>query len=471
MNTTPWIEEGTVEEILPDTGAWHVVRKVMSLAVWVLALVGIGVLFYRLSEGLGVTNLGSIVPWGLWVAFYIFFIGLSAGAFLLSTLVFVFGVKALEPLSRLAVVQAIVCLALGLAFIFIDLGHWERFLNVMIYPQWQSVLAWEIWFYNAYAVVLLLELYLLMRNDLSRWGRTMSGGWGKLYRVLALGFSYPDTAEERAAHESQTAKWIKIVGIIGIPIALGVHGGTGTIFAVVKARPEWYTPLFPLLFIISALASGGGLLLFARVFFLPDPSRDRKVLPQVANLVAAFLVFDVILLIVSILVSQYGGIPDHIAPLQLMMTGKYAWVFWGPQLLLGVAIPLLILFSRPGGKAKYKIEEIGVAGLLILVGIFAVRINIVIPALAVPLFPGLDSLESLRLIALYEPNWVEWLSSLGLVALGVQVFRIVLHRLPMREHQEWPQRGPSRASMKEPSEATPPASVSPSAPSTATSSG
>lgn len=468
MNTTPTIDETTtIDDVLPDTGAWHVVRKVLSLAVWVLALVGIGVLLYRLSAGLGVTNLGSIVPWGLWVAFYIFFIGLSAGAFLLSTLVFVFGVKALEPLSRLAVVQAIVCLVLGLAFIFIDLGHWERFLNVLIHPQWQSVLAWEIWFYNAYAVVLFLELYLLMRNDLSRWGRTMSGAWGKLYRVLALGFSYPDTAEEREAHESQTAKWIKIVGIIGIPIALGVHGGTGTIFAVVKARPEWYTPLFPLLFIISALASGGGLLLFARVFFLPDPGRDRKVLPQIANLVAAFLVFDVILLIVSVLVSRYGGIPDHIAPLQLMMTGKYAWVFWGPQLLLGVAIPLLLLFSRPGGKAKYKIEEIGVAGLLILVGIFAVRINIVIPALAVPLLPGVDSLESLRLIALYEPNWVEWLSSLGLVALGVQVFRIVLHRLPMREHQEWPQRGPSRASMIDPSTATSPVSASPS---TATSS-
>jgi molybdopterin-containing oxidoreductase family membrane subunit len=126
-----------------------------------------------------------------------------------------------------------------------------------------------------------------------------------------------------------------------------------------------------------------------------------------------------------------------------MTEGPYAWVFWGPQIFLGVAVPLLILFARPGGTSLRKIEEIGLAGLLILIGIFAVRINIVIPALAVPLLPGVDT-EQLRMTALYVPNWVEWLSSLGMVAVGLLVFRFVLHRLPLREHQDWPQLGPAR---------------------------
>lgn len=457
------VPEEVFDETRPlQSRVWRVPRAIVHLAIWALAIVGIGVLVYRLSEGLRITNLGSIVPWGLWVSFYIFFIGLSAGAFLLSTLVFVFGNKSLEPLSRLAVVQAIVCLALGLSFILVDLGHWERFYYVITHPQWSSILAWEIWFYNAYFVVLLTELWLLMRSDLSRWGRTVPGIWGTVYRALALGYAYPDTAAGRAKHETRSAKWVKIVGIIGIPVALGVHGGTGMIFAVVKARPEWYTPMFPLVFIISAMASGGGLLLFSRVFLLPDPGRDRKVLPQVANLVAAFLIFDVLLLALQVLVGTYGGIPDHIAPIRLMMQGPYAWVFWGQQMLLGVAIPLLLLYSRPGGRSKYKIEEIGVAGLLILIGIFGVRLNIVIPALAVPLLPGLDSLTELRTTALYAPNWVEWLSSLGLVALGLQVFRWALHRLPMREHQYWPQRGPSRPRIRATSSAPSPVRVPPS---------
>ena len=456
MSTTPPFEETLAEGLreirIRQSRPYRALRAVLNVTSWALAIVGMAVLVYRLTAGVGVTNLGSIVPWGLWVAFYIFFIGLSAGSFLLSSLVFVFGNKSLEPLARLAVLQALVCLLLGLAFIFVDLGHPERFLNVIVHPQWRSVLAWEIWFYNAYLAVLLVELYLLMRCDLSRWARVVPGVWGRVYRVLALGFSFPDTNEERAAHERTTAKWTKLVGIIGIPVALGVHGGTGAIFAVVKARPEWYTPIFPLVFIISALASGGGLLLFARVFVQPEPERDAKALPLVADLVAGFLLFDVLLLFLEFLISIYGGIPDHIAPFQLMTRGPFAWVFWGQQILLGVAVPMLILYTRPG-KSKYKLEEIGVAGLFIFVGIFAVRLNIVIPALAVPVLPGLDSTTAVRLASLYVPNWVEWLSSLGLVALGARVAYLAMRRLPMREHQDWPQRGPARTPQRVPARA------------------
>ena len=93
-------------------------------------------------------------PWGLWVAFYIYFIGLSAGSFLLSTLVFVFSNKRLEPIGRLAVLQAFVSLLTGLASISSTSATWERFWHVIVYPQWNSVLAWEIWFYNFYIVLL-----------------------------------------------------------------------------------------------------------------------------------------------------------------------------------------------------------------------------------------------------------------------------------------------------------------------------
>ena len=420
---------------------WRSLRILLGLGLWVVAVFGMGVLFYRLSQGLGITRLGSTVPWGLWVAFYIYFIGLSAGSFLLSSLVFVFGNKNLEPLSRLAVLQAFVCLLLGLVFIFLDLGHWERFYYVLIYPQWHSVLTWEIWFYNAYIIVLLLELWMLMRCDLSRWSSRVRGLWGRLYGLLALGFKCPTTAVEKEDCERRTAKWLKFLGIIGIPIALGVHGGTGAIFAVVKARPAWYSPIFPLVFIVSALASGGGLLLFLRVFVAPEPQKDRQILPGVANLVAGFLIFDVLLLFLEFLVGIYGGVPDHVEPYRLMTHGPFAWVFWGQQLLLGVAIPLLLLYARPR-VSRYKVQEIGIAGLLIFVGIFGVRLNIVIPALAVPVLRGFDTvMESPRFSSLYVPNWIEWMSSLGVIALGILITYWLMHRLPMLEHQELPKAG------------------------------
>lgn len=403
-----------------------------------LALAGLAATLYRLKEGLGVTHLGSTVPWGLYVACYIYFIGLSAGSFLLSSLVFVFGNKSLEPLSRLAVFQAFVCLILGLVFIFLDLGHWERFWHVIVYPQWHSVLAWEIWFYNAYIVVLLLELWFLMRCDLSNWGRATGGLAGKIYRALSFGFCCPQTEGERERCEHKTLRWLKILGIIGIPVALGVHGGTGAIFAVVKSRPAWYSAIFPLVFIISALVSGGGLLLFLRVFMAPDPKVDRRILPDVAKLVAGFLIFDLLLLFLEFLVGFYGGIPDHVKPYQLMISGSFAWVFWGQQLALGAVIPLLLIFVRSVGS-KYETKKLGIAGFCVFVGIFGVRLNIVIPALAVPVFPGIDTaMDSPRLAALYIPNWVEWLSSWGVAAAGVLLAYYLMRKLPLREHQPPP---------------------------------
>ena len=416
-------------------------NKVLRAVLWLLgalALAGLPALFYRLDRGLGVTHLGSVVPWGIWVAFYIYFIGLSAGSFLLSTLIFVFKNEKLEPVGRLAVFQAFACLLTGLVFILIDLGHWTRFWHVIVYPQWRSVLAWEIWFYNFYIVMLLADLWFLMRCDLSRWTAEASGFARRVYRPLTLGFHCPTTAEETRACDRQTMRWLKILGIIGIPVALGVHGGTGAIFAVVKARPAWYSPIFPLVFVVSALASGGGLLLFLRAFIAPQLEKDREILPMLAKLTGGFLVFDLLLLSLEFLVGMYGGIPDHVEMYHLIASGPFWWVFWIQQLFLGAVIPLLLIYVRP---ERASTTRLGLAGLLVVIGIFGVRLNIVIPALAVPVFRGFDTaIDSVRLSALYVPNWVEWLSSLGVVAAVALLAYAVMRNLPMNDHQPYPRK-------------------------------
>jgi molybdopterin-containing oxidoreductase family membrane subunit len=414
------------------------VRRSVLLLLGPLAVAGLAVLFYRFSQGLGVTRLGSVVPWGLWVAFYIYFIGLSAGSFLLSTLIFVFNNKWLEPVARLAVLQALVCLVTGMVFVFIDLGHWQRFWHVFVYPQWNSVLAWEIWLYLLYVVVLLVELWLLMRCDLSRWG-AQAGGWaGRFYRVLSLGFRCPVTAAEEQACVLQTRRWLKVFGIIGIPSALGVHGGTGAIFAVVKAHPAWYSPIFPVVFIVSALASGGGLLLFLRGLVTPEPEEDRKLLPELARLTVTFLVLDLLLLSLEFLTGSYGGIPDHVEAYRLIAFGPFWWVFWVLQLLGGAVVPLLLIYVR---RETAGPRRLGLAGLAVVAGIFGVRLNIVIPALALPVLRGFDhAIDSPRLAARYVPNWVEWLSSLGVVAAVALLAYAAMRLLPMHEHQPYTRR-------------------------------
>jgi Ni/Fe-hydrogenase subunit HybB-like protein len=424
----------TATTVQPGHALPSVVRRGVLLLLVLAAAFGLATLVYRLYSGLGVTHLGSVVPWGLWVAFYIYFIGLSAGSFLLSTLVFVFRNKTLEPVGRLAVLQAFVCLITGLVFILIDLGHWERFWHVIVYPQWNSVLAWEIWFYNFYIILLVAELWLLLRCDLARWAGEARGLRRFCYRALSLGFRCPKTEAEERACTARTYRWLSILGVIGIPIALGVHGGTGAIFAVVKARPAWYSPIFPLVFIVSALASGGGLLLFLRAFVAPQPEEDKKILPALAKLTGGFLIFDLLLLSLEFLTGLYGGMPDHVEVYHLITTGPFWYVFWIGQLFLGALVPLLLIYARTGPIAGPI--RLGLAGLFIVIGVFGIRLNIVIPALALPVFRGFDhAIDSPRLSSLYIPNWVEWVSSFGIVAAAALLMYGAMRLLPMTEHQ------------------------------------
>ncbi len=65
--------------------------------LWVLTIVaffvgGIGLMETFSHPGISM-NTGSYVSWGLAVSSYIYFIGLSVGAFLLSSLVYVFRIK------------------------------------------------------------------------------------------------------------------------------------------------------------------------------------------------------------------------------------------------------------------------------------------------------------------------------------------------------------------------------------------
>ena len=47
--------------------------------------------------GQQIDGLRLLRPWGLWVAFYLFFLGLSAGAFLITIMTYVFRMKRFEP--------------------------------------------------------------------------------------------------------------------------------------------------------------------------------------------------------------------------------------------------------------------------------------------------------------------------------------------------------------------------------------
>jgi molybdopterin-containing oxidoreductase family membrane subunit len=358
-------------------------------------------------------NYGSIVTWGLWVATYIYFIGLSAGSFLISSLVYVFNVERFERIGRLAVFTAVITLLMALLSISVDLGHMDRAWHVLVYPNFKSPMAWMIWLYSAYFLVLLLELWFLLRRDLVV-GSRAGGVRASVYRLLALGSG--DDSEAGAARDRTV---VRVLATTGVPLAIMFHGGVGALFGVVAARPHWHSGMFPILFLLSALVSGGALLTLVAAVFQDGWTRNRDIVLALGQLVLGLLLLDVLFQASEFLIAFRGGIPGHIAGLRLVISGPYWWVFWGWQVLLGTVAPILLLVL-PTRKSPLWVS---LAAFLIAAGLFGLRLNIVIPGLAVEEIHGLaQAVASPRVHPAYLPSLSEWLLTAGIVGLGLLLF-------------------------------------------------
>jgi molybdopterin-containing oxidoreductase family membrane subunit len=97
-----------------------VIVSVIGMAISGLAILNL------VNQGLVTTGMTDFVPMGIWLVFYIFFTGLSAGSFIMSTLAYVFNIERFKPIGRRAVALALILLVNAPIFLAFDLGRPER---------------------------------------------------------------------------------------------------------------------------------------------------------------------------------------------------------------------------------------------------------------------------------------------------------------------------------------------------------
>lgn len=401
--------------------------KTLQKIMWLVAIVGFVVgaygLYDRLVHGHLDVSYGSYIPWGLWVGAYIYLIGVSAGAFLISTLVYAFGVKRLEKIGKLSLFTAVVALGAAMLSIWFDLGHPERALELILRTNVHSVMGWMIWFYTAYWLLLLVELWFALRPDFVAWS-ARKDMTGSLARFLTFG-----QRETSSNALEQDRRVLRVLGAFGIPLAIALHGSVGALFGVVGARPYWNTGLTPIMFLVGALLSGGALLTFVVLIFGPDVGSQEHADTVVflGQIVLGLLALDALLEWAEYSIGLYAAIPADAESMRLALFGPYAWVFWGVHVGLGVVIPAVILVLRRNSPTW-----VGIAGLFIAATFIAVRLNIVIPGLAVPELQGLQAaFTGPGLTFNYFPTPTEWLLQVWVVSTGLLAFLIGYRLLPI----------------------------------------
>ncbi len=367
-------------------------KKVLYALGGLALLAGLGGFYDRFVNGHQNMAYGSYVVWGLWVAMYLFFVGISAGAFMLATLDYLFEIPLFKGTGKAALWGALVTLPAGLVSIGLDLGHLERIWKVYLQPNPLSVMAQMVWGYTIFGLIALAALYLAIRQP----------------QHVAM----------------------KPLMIVGLFLAVFLSGGVGALLGVNAGRTYWHVGLLPAQFPVFSLASGAALMLvIIGLFGPPDNERRPQQLWVLSLLTVVLGLVKVYFLWADFSQSLYGGIPQNVQAVNEVMFGRYWWAFWILQIGLGTVIPILVLVQPK--LAKHN-GWAGWMGVLVLIGFAVARANIVFPALTVP------ELEALRtaftgphLSYDYFPSLVEWAVTFGIIGGATLVFLLGTDRLPI----------------------------------------
>jgi Ni/Fe-hydrogenase subunit HybB-like protein len=315
--------------------------------------------------------------WGLLIVIYPYLTGLVAGAFILASLVKVFNVKELQPTYRMSMLTALAFLIVAPLPLLAHLGHPEKSFEIFLTPNTKSAMAMFGFVYAWYLMaVLLLEIWFGYRKDLIIWATKEHGLTKWLHKILSL---FSSDISERAIKFDQKA--VKMITIIGIPSAFLLHGYVGFIFGSIKANPWWSSVLMPIVFLFSAIVSGIALMLV--IYMIVTPLRNEQIDMKCLNKLASYLFYMMIVdfsLETLDFIHRIYESEESIKILATLVSGKLFMSLIIIQLLMGMIIPLCAiaavkLFNTPD---ELKRLIYFVSALLVQVGIFSTRWNVVI---------------------------------------------------------------------------------------------
>ena len=388
----------------------------------------------RLAELMG-QAMGFIYPneveihWSILVVVYPYLTGLVAGAFILASLVKVFNVKEVQSVYRLAMLTALAFLLIAPLPLLIHLGHPERSYEIFLSPNFTSAMAMFGFVYAWYLMmVLLLEIWFTYRKELVVWSQEKPVPLRWIYRVLAL-FSR-DTSPASVAFDK---KMVKAITIIGIPSAFLLHGYVGFIFGSIKVNPWWSSVLMPIVFLFSAIVSGIALviMLYMVITLYRGRTIDMPCLDTMASYLFYAVIVDFSLEFLDFIHRLYES-EESIKILSYLVMNKLFISLVVIQVFLGMLVPLGIMVGtrlfRLGAELRKLLYFVAV--ILIQIGIFATRWNVVIG--------GQMFSKSFRGLTAYKMDLTGLeglLTSLVLLALPFVVLAILIRLLPPWEDQ------------------------------------
>lgn len=405
------------------TAGWYLLIAIL------LALISVGTYAYvlQLEEGEIVTGMRDIgtmggAAWGLYVAFVVYFVGVSFAGITVAALIRLLNLEHLKPVSRMAELLTVVSLILAAFSVLVDVGQPLRaIVNLFLYARPQSP------FFGTFTLVLsgylfasLVYLYLGGRRDAAICSHT-PGRLQRFYRLWAAG--YRDTPIERERH-ARTSFWLAIAIV---PLLITAHSTLGFVFGLQLGRPGWFSALQAPGFVALAGVSGIGLLIIIAAILRQVLDEKERLNPEVFKRLGTSLMILIVVylyfMIVEWLTTTYQAHHHEVRVSTALLTGEYAWLYW-----LSVAFLVISFFLLSGQLVlrRYSLSLTVLSGVLVNLAAIGKRYLIVVPSQTYgPLLP--------YPIGFYSPTWVEYSIIVGIFALGTLLYALFIKIFPIME--------------------------------------
>ena len=312
-----------------------------TLVCGVLIAIMAAILLVRFIFGLGaVTNINDGYSWGIWVVVDVM-IGsaLACGGFSVALLVYIFNKGEYHPLVRPALLASLFGYTLAGAGIFVDLGRWWNFWHIFWpgYANPSSVM---------FEVAVCVTAYVL---------------------VMWIEFS-PVFLEKMGKRDvkKKLNKWLFFFIALGVLLPMMHQSSLGTMLVVMggQVNPLWQTPAVPLIYLLTAIVIGYGVVLFESCVAAAGYRRtiEVRLLSPLSKIMLGVLAVYLVVRFGDLLIR--GALGEAFHP------GWVAISFWIEN--IAFVAPFFLIGSA---QARRNPANLFLAGIAIMIGGILLRLN------------------------------------------------------------------------------------------------
>ena len=311
----------------------------------VLAVVGIALWVMQLAGGMGQTAMRNLDSWGLYITCFMFFVGLSAGGLIISSVPKALGMKGFGGISKVAIWTSVCSTVAAIAFVVVDLGQPLRVWELFAYSNLGSPLMWDIVVLFVYLVLSVVYLWAYLRHEAGK----------------------------------ASAAALRAVSVVALVCAVMVHSVTAWIFSLQQAHEMWHTALMAPWFVSSALVCGTALVLVVCVALRASGylklGQDSVV--RLAKMLGAFVVVDLYFFGCDLLTSAFPG-GSGAEVVGMLVSGPLAPFFWAEVVLCVLAA--VVCFVPPLRKNGLVVAALVAA----ILAIFCKRVQLLVGGFQIP---------------------------------------------------------------------------------------